>query len=121
MAASRRQVGVPAPDHSFEPPARPPRLRRSGRPAAQFQRCGDKMNHRMRSGPTWASFPVDARLAWMELSPDEQDAILEAAWCSTCLGSRPFDLVGGRLVDAGLSLTGRCRSCGGEVGRLVEG
>ena len=78
------------------------------------------MDDRTGTGLTWRSFPLDARLAWMELSPDEQEAILEAAWCSTCLKSTPFTVLGGKLVEAGLSLTGRCERCGGEVGRLVE-
>lgn len=80
----------------------------------------DRMDDRIGTGPTWKSFPLDARLAWMELSPDGQEAILDAAWCSTCLKSTRFEVLGGRLVEGGLSLTGRCRRCGGEVGRLVE-
>ena len=78
------------------------------------------MTYRLRPVPTWAEFPVDARLAWMELSPDEQEAILEAAWCPMCLRSTPFDVVGGRLIEQGLALTGKCQRCGGEVGRLIE-
>ena len=78
------------------------------------------MDDRTGTGPIWESFPLDARLAWMEFSPDEQEAVLDAAWCPSCLKSTPFEVVGGKLVDAGLSLTGRCQRCGGEVGRLVE-
>jgi hypothetical protein len=72
------------------------------------------------TGPTRESFPFDARLAWMELSPDEQEAILESAWCPACLKRTRFEILGGKLVDAGLSLRGRCRRCGGELSRLVE-
>ena len=71
-------------------------------------------------GPTWDAFPLDARLAWMELSPDSQEAILSAAWCVECRKSTPFTVVGGRLAERGLMLNGRCNVCGGEIGRFVE-
>ena len=78
------------------------------------------MVDRIGSGPTWESFPIEARLAWIELSPDEQDAILDAALCPMCLKSTPFEILGGSLLEIGLRLVGRCRWCGGEVVRLVE-
>ena len=71
-------------------------------------------------GPTWESFPLDARLAWMELSPDVQEKILEAAWCAACMKPTAFTILSGRVSESGLILGGRCEWCGGEVGRLVE-
>ena len=41
---------------------------------------------------------MEARLVWMNLAPDEQEAILEAAWCPACMKSTPFEVLGGRLV-----------------------
>ena len=78
------------------------------------------MGDRGGMGPTGKAFPLDARLAWMEFSPDEQDAILESAWCPTCLRRTPFELAGGRLTEGGLILRGRCEGCGGDVVRMVE-
>ena len=46
---------------------------------------------------------------WMNLAPDEQEAILEAAWCPACMKSTPFEVLGGRLVAGGLALSGRRR------------
>ena len=52
---------------------------------------------------------MEARLVWMNLAPDEQEAILEAAWCPACMKSTPFEVLGGRLVAGGLALSGRRR------------
>ena len=84
---------------------------RSG-PAAPADRRhleGGRLTERLRPGPTWAEFPLEARLAWMNLAPDEQEAILEAAWCPACMKSTPFEVLGGRLVAGGLALSGRRR------------
>ena len=71
-------------------------------------------------GPTWKRFPPDARLAWMELSPDAQESILEAAWCPACAKPTSFTVLGGRLAEGGLILEGRCERCGGDISRFVE-
>ena len=78
------------------------------------------MTDQGRTGPTWESFPLDARLAWMELSPNVQEKILEAAWCAACTNATSFTVLGGRLSDGGLILEGRCQRCGAVVSRLVE-
>jgi hypothetical protein len=37
----------------------------------------------------------------MELSRQEQEAILEAAWCPVCLKSTPFEVLGGDWSGVG--------------------
>jgi hypothetical protein len=69
---------------------------------------------------TQEAFPFEARLAWMSLSPEAQDAILEVAWCAHCSAETPLTILGGELKSGGLLLRGKCVRCQGGIARFVE-
>lgn len=62
----------------------------------------------------------EARALWNELGPAARLRVLNNAFCVACGGGRAMALIGGRVEGGDLVLDGRCTTCGGEVGRLVE-
>ncbi len=68
----------------------------------------------------WERFPLDARLAWMRLSPDRESEILSAVWCEACGNMSSMTVDGGRLEGKMLTLEGRCDRCGASLIRPVQ-
>jgi hypothetical protein len=72
-----------------------------------------------------SSYPIDpfapeAARRWERIPRWAQERILDNVWCGRCLGSVTIMLETGEMVGKDLVLRGKCKSCGGDVCRLVE-
>lgn len=66
-------------------------------------------------------FTPEAKQFWESLSEINRERILQSAYCRKCGGSVTIVDFSGELDDLGdLILEGKCRTCGGNVARLVE-
>lgn len=61
-----------------------------------------------------------AEKIWRSMPKADQDLILASVWCSHCRGSCAMVDYSADMIGADLLLSGKCRTCGGEVRRLVE-
>lgn len=71
--------------------------------------------------PRRRAFTPPAARRWRELGPERQALFLGSVWCVSCGAETTMDEPTGRIERGDLVLEGRCRWCGGEVGRVVEG
>jgi Zn finger protein HypA/HybF involved in hydrogenase expression len=68
-----------------------------------------------------SDFTNKAKAMWRALSPEAQEKILNAVWCSHCVKATTIVDFSGYVEKKDLILRGRCATCGGQVARLIEG
>lgn len=62
-----------------------------------------------------------AAAKWEALPEKEKAIILGSVWCSTCDKMTTITDIEFQTMDGGIILNGKCGTCGGLVGRYVEG
>lgn len=62
----------------------------------------------------------DAKRRWDQLAEAVRKEILDCVWCSECRTGKPMQVREGKMVGMSLVLQGTCKTCGGEVARVIE-
>jgi len=65
-------------------------------------------------------FTPEAARRWKKVPHWAQERILDNVWCGQCLRPVAILLETAEMVGNALVLRGKCKSCGGEVCRVVE-
>ena len=62
----------------------------------------------------------EARRRWEQVSEAARKAILGNVWCSKCKTGIAMQFRGAKMDGTSLVLQGTCKTCSGEVARVVE-
>ncbi len=65
-------------------------------------------------------FTPSAAKLWDKLPKDEQALLLANVYCGNCKGEVTIVSFAGTVSKRDLILNGRCKTCGGEVARVIE-
>ena len=65
-------------------------------------------------------FTPPAAKLWAKLPKSEQQALLANVYCGSCKDVVTIVSFAGTVSKRNLILTGRCKTCGGEVARVIE-
>lgn len=65
-------------------------------------------------------FSREARERWIKIPKFAQDRLLENVYCVKCADMVSIILETANMEQHSLILRGKCKTCGGEVCRLVE-
>lgn len=68
-----------------------------------------------------AKFTPQAQKRWAEIPTTAQKRILQNVWCSECRDGVTIVLETANMERGDVILRGKCKTCGGEVCRVVEG
>jgi len=66
------------------------------------------------------TLPLEARRRWEQVPEAARKAILDNAWCSECRTGIIMQFREAKMVGTSLILHGTCKTCGGEVARVIE-
>lgn len=62
----------------------------------------------------------EAKRRWDQVPETVRKEILDNVWCSECRAGVSIQLREGEMVGRSLVLNGTCKTCGGEVARVIE-
>jgi hypothetical protein len=65
-------------------------------------------------------FTPEAAERWNQMAPSIRKVLLGNVFCGTCGGSVEAEIESGEMRGRDLVLYGRCKRCGGRVGRVIE-
>jgi hypothetical protein len=69
---------------------------------------------------TLPKFTPSASKLWAKLPKSEQQALLANVYCGSCKDVVTIVSFTGTVSKRNLILTGQCKTCGGEVARVIE-
>ncbi len=66
-------------------------------------------------------FTSEARKLWMRIPENIREELLASVWCSTCCSVATITNYIGNVKNGSLILKGKCKHCGNDAARLIEG
>ena len=66
-------------------------------------------------------FTLQARELWERIPENIRGKLLANVWCVTCHSVTTITDYAGSVEKGDLILTGKCKQCGNDVARLMEG